>query len=58
MNELQTTLAENVRLRREMERLATNLEDCRNELCLYCGKYKERHIGACDACRWKERGNG
>lgn len=28
--------------------------DCRNELCLYCGKYKERHNGACDGCRWKE----
>ena len=30
-----------------------DFRDCRNELCLYCGKYKERHNGACDGCRWK-----
>lgn len=36
----------------------SDFRDCRNELCLYCGKYKERHNGACDGCRWKERGNG
>ena len=29
-------------------------ETCRNELCLYCGQYKQRHLGACDGCRWKE----
>ena len=28
--------------------------DCRNELCLRCGEYKQRHLGACDGCRWKE----
>lgn len=33
----------------------SDFRDCRNELCLYCGKYKERYIGACDGCRWKER---
>ena len=27
---------------------------CRNELCLRCGSYKMRHLGACDGCRWKE----
>lgn len=27
---------------------------CRNELCLRCGSYKQRHLGACDGCRWKE----
>lgn len=42
----------------QIERLQRDLKDCRNELCLYCGKYKERHNGACDGCRWKERGNG
>lgn len=46
------------RLVEETERLRRDLKDCRNELCLYCGKYKERHNGACDGCRWKERGNG
>lgn len=31
-----------------------DLEVCRNELCLRCGAYKQRHLGACDGCRWKE----
>lgn len=31
-----------------------DLEVCRNELCLRCGQYKQRHLGACDGCRWKE----
>ena len=30
------------------------LRDCVNELCLYCGKYKISHLGACDDCRWKK----
>lgn len=42
----------------QIDRIQRDLKDCRNELCLYCGKYKERHNGACDGCRWKERGNG
>lgn len=25
-----------------------------NELCQYCGKYKQAHNGACDGCRWRE----
>lgn len=25
-----------------------------NELCQYCGKYKQAHEGACDGCRWKQ----
>lgn len=29
-----------------------DLEVCRNELCLRCGQYKQRHLGACDGCRW------
>ena len=24
-----------------------------NELCQYCGKYKQAHEGACDGCRWR-----
>lgn len=27
---------------------------CRNELCLYCGKYKNAHLGACTGCRWEK----
>lgn len=34
-----------------------DLEVCRNELCLYCGQYKQRHLGACDGCRWYEAPN-
>ena len=30
------------------------LKHCRNELCLRCGQYKERHLGACDGCRWRD----
>ena len=26
---------------------------CRDELRLRCGDYKQRHLGACDGCRWK-----
>lgn len=29
-----------------------DLEVCRNELCLRCCQYKQRHLGACDGCRW------
>lgn len=36
-----------------IEALQRNLNDCRNELCLYCGSYKQRHKGACDGCRWR-----
>ena len=42
------------RLIEETERLRRDLKDCRNELCLRCGDYKQRHIGACDGCRWKD----
>lgn len=30
------------------------LADCRNELCLKCGKYRTAHEGSCDGCRWKK----
>lgn len=46
------------RLVEETERLRRDLKDCRNELCLRCGEYKTAHLGSCDGCRWKERGNG
>lgn len=32
---------------------ASVFRDCRNELCLKCGSYKQSHKGACDGCRWK-----
>lgn len=37
-----------------LKRLKRDLKDCRNELCLRCGDYLNRHQGACDGCRWKE----
>lgn len=30
----------------------SDYRQCRNELCLKCGDYKQRHLGACDGCRW------
>lgn len=38
------------------EKAVRDLKDCRNELCLRCGSYREKHLGACDGCRWKEVG--
>lgn len=37
-----------------LRRLERDLKDCRNELCLKCGEYKQRHMGACDGCRWNQ----
>lgn len=34
-------------------KLQKELNDCRNELCLKCGNYRESYLGACDGCRWK-----
>ena len=34
--------------------MANELKACRNELCLRCGEYTMRHMGACDGCRWLE----
>ena len=30
------------------------MNDMKNELCQYCGKYKYAHEGACYGCRWRE----
>lgn len=38
----------------KIKRLTCYLKDCRNELCLKCGLYREKHLGRCDGCRWKE----
>lgn len=32
----------------------SDFRDCRNELCLRCGNYKQAHNGACDGCRWRK----
>ena len=32
------------------------LKDLRNELCWRCGEYKNKHLGSCDGCRWKDGG--
>lgn len=37
----------------KVEKIEKNYLDCRNELCLKCGKYIERYKGACADCRWK-----
>ena len=36
-------------------RLKEELHTMKNELCQYCGKYKQAHDGACDGCRWREK---
>ena len=32
----------------------SELHAIKNELCQYCGKYKQAHEGACDGCKWRE----
>ena len=41
-------------LRSENAKLATDRKELINELCQYCGKYKQAHEGACDGCKWRE----
>ena len=36
-----------------IEDLASDRKALINELCQYCGKYKQAHEGACDECRWR-----
>ena len=36
------------------EKLAADRKALINELCQYCGKYKQAHEGACDGCKWKQ----
>ena len=35
-------------------KLAADSKALINELCQYCGKYKQAHEGACVRCRWRE----
>lgn len=41
-------------LRAENKKLAADRKALINELCQYCGKYKQAHEGACDKCKWRE----
>lgn len=34
------------------EEIIKELWNCRNELCLRCGKYEQAHRGACNDCRY------
>lgn len=36
-------------------KLVADRKELINELCQYCGKYKQAHEGACDGCRWREK---
>lgn len=36
-----------------IEQLVNDRNAARNELCSYCGQYKETHTGACDGCKWR-----
>ena len=36
-----------------IEQLVIDRNAARNELCGYCGQYKEAHTDACDGCKWR-----
>lgn len=38
----------------QIEKMAADRKALINELCQYCGKYKQAHEGACDGCKWRE----
>lgn len=50
MNQSMAQLAKAVAVKEEQ----SELHAMKNELCQYCGKYKQAHEGACDGCRWRE----
>ena len=37
-----------------VEEEQSELHAMKNELCQYCGKYKQAHEGACDGCKWRK----
>lgn len=39
---------------KKIQEMRRELHDCRNELCLKCGKYENKHLGACEGCRWDD----
>ena len=38
----------------QIEKMSADRKALINELCQYCGKYKQAHEGTCDGCRWRE----
>jgi hypothetical protein len=40
----------------KISRLQREVNHCRNELCLHCGRYHDAHLGACDDCRFRHGG--
>ena len=50
MNQGMAQLAKDVAVKEEQ----SELHAMKNELCQYCGKYKQAHDGACDGCKWRE----
>ena len=50
MNQGMAQLAKAVAVKEEQ----SELHAMKNELCQYCGKYKQAHEGSCDGCRWRE----
>lgn len=38
--------------KRPQGEIIKELWNCRNELCLRCGKYEKAYCGACDDCRY------
>lgn len=40
-------------LNQKYKELLLKYQECRNELCLKCGKYKYAHDGACKGCKWE-----
>lgn len=43
-------------LMQKCKRLQREVNHCRNELCLKCGRYHDAHLGACDDCRFRHGG--
>ena len=40
----------------KVKRLQSELNNCRNELCLKCGNYHESYAGACNGCKYRRDG--
>ena len=40
---------------KDLTTLKNALMECRNELCLHCGRYKNEHLGACKGCKWYDK---
>lgn len=37
----------------DLQEIEDCLKTCKNELCIFCGRYSKAHEGACEGCRWK-----